>query len=383
VLALLRQEQILPQKYTAEAAILLSINKEALNENEAAQQYLSLNESRALENARYIVLSDAIAGEVRREFANRDSNLVISAPYIFDTELGLRTDTTFIFIDATASEPQIAIDAANATAERALLAIGENLEAIKDASIYERAFLKDGDSKIAANPGKDLTGSSVPSVENVVSSSPATSLDIKSILIAVFIGLFGSAFCFCAYEILNRKIRTAHDAEALVGIPVIAQLPALEGLDSTEAQCELGVIVSATQVFLAKNDKKVIGFGSIADSKTSEAVAARLVDEMKILGVKAALIARTDNNSVSLDRQRQLVEQTGLTNDVIMVDIGALANSADATAIAATTDAVLLVTQAHKASAGQIKKAIQQLQIADIPLLGSVLIAKAKKYRRD
>jgi Mrp family chromosome partitioning ATPase len=194
---------------------------------------------------------------------------------------------------------------------------------------------------------------------------------------------FGAAFCFCAYEVLNRKIRTARDAEALVGVPVIAQLPVLERFDGAEARHEFDVIASTAQVFLAKSSKKTIGVGSIVDPKTSKAVASRLADEMKALGVRVALVAREDTDPVSLDRQKQRVEQAGSANDVIMVDMGALANSADAAAIAATTDAVLLVTQVHKASAKQVRKAIQQLQIADTPLLGSAVIAKARVLGRD
>jgi capsular polysaccharide biosynthesis protein len=385
----LRQERVIPQSYTAEATILLSIDKGIDKTTEEQRMYNSVDETRALENARHIVLSDSVAGEVRREFASRAPDLVVSSPYIFDTELGLRTETTFVFVNATTTDAQAAVDAANEVAVKATEAIVENLDAIKDARIYEEALLKDGKSTVAANPGQELTGSAVLGEGAATSGGVLGSIDLKFMLLAVFVGLFGSAFCFCAYEILNRKIRTVHDAEAFTGIPVIARLSALEQAqeqdDGTEAkgQRELGVVASDAQVFFAKNDKKVIGVGSIADPGTSKTIADRLADEMKARGMKVSMIAGTEAEPVSLVSQKRLIEQAGSANDVVIVDIGALANNVDAASAASATDVMFLVTQAHRASNGQIKKAIQQLQIADVPLLGIALIdGKPKTFIR-
>jgi capsular polysaccharide biosynthesis protein len=378
-LGLLRQEQVIPRSYTAEATILLSIDKGVDKTSEKQRMYSSVDEGRALENARHIVLSDSVAGEVRREFSSRAPDLVISSPYIFDTELGLRTETTFVFVDATATDPQAAVDAADEAAERAVELIVDNLEAVKSARIYEDAFFKDADGKVAANPGQEPTGSTVLDKGAVVSGGTAAGINLKLMLLAVFIGLFGSAFCFCAYEILNRKVRTAHDAEALIGIPVIAQLPAPEQFDTEEARRELGVIAADAQVFFAKSGKKVIGVGSIANPRASELVAGRLADEMKKIGLKVTTVAGTEEGQASLASQKRLIEQADPANDVIVVDTGAFASSASAPAAAAATDVVLLVTQAHRASNGQVKKAVQQLQVADVPLLGIALMAGKPK----
>jgi capsular polysaccharide biosynthesis protein len=393
-LSLLRQERVIPQSYTAEATILLSIDKGIDKTTEEQRMYNSIDETRALENARYIVLSDSVAGEVRRKLADRAPDLVISSPYVYDTELGQRTETTFVFVDATSTDPQAAVDAADEVAVKAAEAIVENLDAIKSARIYESAFLKGAKSTVAANPGQDVTGSAVLGEGATATGGVLASIDLKFTLLALFVGLFGSAFCFCAYEILNRKIRTVHDAEALIGIPVITRLSALEQAqeqsdrvevegqsDGTKAegQRELGVIASDAQVFFAKNDRKVIGVGSIADPVTSKIIAERLTDEMKARGMKALLITGTEAEPVSLASQKLLIEQASSTRDVVIVDVGALAGSADAAASASATDVVLLVTQAHRASNGQIKKAIQQLQIADVPLLGVALIAGKPK----
>jgi capsular polysaccharide biosynthesis protein len=377
----LQQEQVIPQSYTAEATILLSIDKGIDKTTEEQRMYNSVDETRALENARYIVLSDSVAGEVRREFVDRASDLVITSPYVFDTELGQRTETTFVFVDATSIDPRAAIDAADEVAAKAAEAIVENLDAVKSARIYENAFLKGTKSTVAANPGQEVTGLAVLGEGTAVTGGVLASIDLKFTLLAIFIGLFGSAFCFCAYEILNRKIRTVHDVEALIGVPVITRLSALEqvqeqlGDSEAKEQCELGVVASDAQVFFAKNDKKVIGVGSIADSGTSKAIAALLADEMKARGMKVSIITGTESGPVSLADQKQLIEQAGSANSVVIVDIGALANNPDAAALASATDVILLVTQAHRASNGQIKKAIQQLQIADVPLLGVALIA--------
>jgi capsular polysaccharide biosynthesis protein len=388
-LSLLRQERVIPQSYTAEATILLSIDKGIDKATEEQRMYNSIDETRALENARRIVLSDSVAGEVRRGLVDRAPDLVITSPYIFDTELGQRTETTFVFVDATATDPQAAIDAADEVAAKATEVIVDNLDAVKSARVYEKAILKDGKSTVAANPGQELMGSAVLGGDTAASGGAIAGVDLKFTLLAIFVGLFGSAFCFCAYEILNRKIRTVHDVEALIGIPVIARLSALEQTQKqaseqsdrtmTEDERELGVIASDAQVFFAKNDKKVIGVGGIADPETSATIADRLADEMRARGMKVSMIAGTEAGSVSLVSQKLLIEQADSANDVVIVDVGALANSANATAAASATDVILLATQAHRASNGQIKKAIQQMQIADVPLLGVVLIAGKPK----
>jgi Mrp family chromosome partitioning ATPase len=96
---------------------------------------------------------------------------------------------------------------------------------------------------------------------------------------------------------------------------------------------------------------------------------------MKALGLKIAIITGAESGPISLTGLQLLIEQVEPDNDYVIVDAGAFSYSPDAAAVTSSSDTVVLVTQMHRASNKQIKKAVQQLQIADIPLLGVALVA--------
>lgn len=332
-----------------------------------------------METARRIVVSDSVAGEVRRYYQDQDSNLTISSPYAYDKGYAERVSSYYVYIDATSSDPQIALDAANRVAEKAVAVIEETIPSLKKVTVYEEAILRGSSTGDAAEPGVDAIYTTQGGTEGAVVVSLSDRISKMNVLLALIVGLFGSAFCFCAYEILSRKIRTAHDVEALIGIPVIAQLSSAEDFSNEDSKRELGITISDAQVFLAKEGKQIIGVGSIAEPELSKKFAHALTETLKKLGLKVALIAGEESEPISLAGLQKRIEKLEIENDYVVLDAGAFSVSPDAAASIAASDVVLLATQAHQASNKQIKKTIQQLQIADVPLLGIVLFAGKPK----
>jgi capsular polysaccharide biosynthesis protein len=374
--AFTKSDPVASKTYTAEATIYLFAG---ISEKDVEFNY-ALNEARVVESARRVVTSDSVAGEVRRSYQGKDPSLTIASPYVYDTELAQRVGTNFIFVDATSADPQIALAAANEAAEQAIEKIGATFSTVDKVELYEEAILKSSATKNAAELGSDALTSVDSTGEVISSTSLLDRLSKKTLALAFLIGLFGAAFCFCAYEILNRKIRNARDAEVLTGVPVIAQLPDVDRLSGTKTLQELGIIVSDIQVSLANSDKKAVGIASIVDPQLSRISAKLLADEIEKRGIKVALVAQEESEPISLAKQQELIEEAIATHDLVVVDAGAIATGADAVAIAAATGMVLLATQEHRASNRQIKRTIRQLQLIDVPLLGIALFTGKRRF---
>lgn len=370
--SLLKSEKVLATSYTAEATLYLS--GAGSSEDTLAYNY-ELDESRELENARRIVISDSVAGEVKRHFNEQDPGLTITSPFPYDSYKADRVMTNFIYIDATSADPQVAIDAADRAAQLAVEKIADTIIKVEKVVIYEQAIIKSGDNSFAANPGIESTGESALDSGETPSMSGLAKIDKKNLAIAFFVGLFGSAFAFCVYEILNRKIRTAHDAEVMIGIPVIATLPITDIFDQT-ASSTVTQLVNDIQVLLPADAHKVVSVVSIANPDVSAKMTQALFASFQRAKLPISIIKAAEPAVVNLESMQKAVGSTENDDGFVLIDSGALANDAQATLGVAAGTAVLLVTRQQEARSAQIKKALRQLQIADKPLLGIALLVK-------
>ena len=376
VQGLLKSEQVLSTTYTAEATLYLS--SAGWNEDVLAYNY-QLDETRELENARRIVLSDSVAGQVKRALADQDSGLIIASPFPYDSFKANRVYTNFVYIDATSTDPEIALQAANQVAELATEKIAETLNDEEKITIYEQAIIKSGDNTFAAEPGEQATGDEALNTGDNPASSALARIDKKNLVIALFLGLFGSAFIFCVYEILNRKVRTAHDAETLIGIPVIAQIPVIEGMDSASARQRITQLASDIQVLMPEHATQVISVASMINAQNSTDLTQALSAALTQSQLSVTLIQARGVQSANLETVKQAVDVATEKGDLVLIDSGALIKDSEATLAVAASSAVLLVTRQQEASSAQVKQAIRQLQIADTPLLGIVLLVKKGK----
>jgi capsular polysaccharide biosynthesis protein len=368
---LLKSEQVLTTTYTAEATLYVS---GASYTGEALAYNYELDEDRELENARRIVTSDTVAGSIRREFSERDPDLTISSPFPYDPAKADRVFTNFIYIDATSTDPDVALEAADATAELAAQQIAATLNKVQVVTVYEQAILKSTDGSHAAEPSQELTGDAVLGSTSSSAASAFASIDKKNLAIALFVGLFGSAFVCCVYEILNRKIRTAHDAEALIGIPVIAKVSATDGLDSLGAEQELAKLTDDIQVLLPDDAAKIISVASIANAQMTTEVTSALAASMVAAQLPATIVTAAGEQTPNLEALKAAVAAAAESGGFVLIDAGALSQGASATMAVAASSAVLLVTRQQEAASAQIKQAIRQLQIADTPMLGIALL---------
>ncbi len=373
--SLLKSEKVLTTTYTAEATLYLT--GAGSSEDTLAYNY-ELDEHRELENARRIVVSDSVAGEVKRAFSEQDPGLTITAPFPYDQYKADRVSTNFVYIDATSSDLQVAIDAANQTAQMAVEKIADTIVNVEKVVVYEDAIIKSGDSSFAADPGTQPTGeSALDSGENPAVSGLAK-IDKKNLAIAFFVGLFGSAFIFCVYEILNRKIRTAHDAEVMVGVPVIASISAADVFDQ-KASLAVTQLANDIQVLLPASEDKVISVVSIANPEASANLTQSLAASFERAKLAVSVVKATGATAENLEVMQKAVDAAKADDGFVLIDAGALANDAQATLGVAASTAVLLVTRQQEAGSAQIKKALRQLQIADKPLLGIALLVKKGK----
>jgi capsular polysaccharide biosynthesis protein len=345
-LNLFEREQVVAKSYTAEATIY--VFQGVYDEGEPNY---SIENLRMIESARRIVVSDKVAGEVRRAYLEQDDSLTINSPYAYDTGIATRIMSFYVYVDATARSPELALAAANEVAERAVEEMRRTFPTFSRAEVFDTAYLRAASGTYAAEPGSDPLVSANAEDLGEVRGSVFSRIDKKAALLALFVGLFGSAFIFCAYELLNRRIRTAHDAEVLIGVPVIAQLDKSSAPgDTSDAEAfdaSVGLVASDVEVMLKNLDPKTLAVVSIASNATCEACVTALNRE---LGSRDATATYTIRSA------------------------GSFAEEPKATVTVSDASAALLVTRTNEASSRQIKVAIRQLQIADTPLVGIVLV---------
>ena len=197
-------QEISDKAYTAEASVYVTL--EAVDGS-----MISEASDRLISDARRTVISDKVAGEIRRIYGNEVS---VYSPWWLDEEKNARYYSHYIFVDVSAPTQEIALAATNDAAKLAAEVMATTLP-VKSVAVAEEAYLKQGDGSQAADRGVDA----LEEIESAAVTSSAIS--VKKLVIFGFVGLFGAIFVFACVDILSRRIRSARDVERMLDLPVL------------------------------------------------------------------------------------------------------------------------------------------------------------------
>lgn len=311
--------------YTAEASLYVTnYGYEDGSDSKETYNY-SLSESMIITEMRRIVVSDAVAGEVRREYGE---DVSITSPYWIEESTNDNYIERFIFIDVVAEDPEVAL-AATEVAAQLTIEQASALLPVDDIVVADAPYLKSTGADSAADWGSD----DFANVEQqVMVDNVASGISVKNIVIYLFVGIVLSVFGFAAYDILSRRIRSAGDVERLLDVPVLAEITA-------DRQCEQ--LAESVRVLMHRHGLETL---SVAGACTADG-ASSIADCLKGGGV-----------SVS--------------------DAVSLADDVAAVSAVASSDAVLLVVKSAAASGSQLEQMLKLLKVAGTPVLGAVFVSK-------
>lgn len=321
-------EATLAPSYTAEVSLYVtSYGFQGDAEKDEAYNY-SLNENMAVTEVRRIAISDAVAGEVRRNFGE---DVSLAVPFWIDESTSANYTERFVFIDATAPDPDVALEAAQCAAD---LVIDRSLDVlpISDLVLSDGPYLKSSDSTKAADWGVE-SFVVVPEEQQILVVDEVSGISIKNVVAYVFVGAVLSVFGFAAYDIFSRRVRSSRDIERLLDVPVISELTKGEGY---------GCLAESLRVLSGRFEIEKLSVVGLCDKDRADLVA----------GV--------------LSSYEALPELT----------VAALADDPAGVGLVAETDAVLLVVKCAAARGSQVEQALKLLKIADVPVLGAVYVAR-------
>lgn len=312
-------EEVVNKTYTAQASVYVSANEKS--EGEASYNY-EVDDDRLMTDARRVVVSHSVAGEVRETLGEE---VTIASPFWINTKSNTNFYTRFIFVSASAPTTELAIEAANLAAEKTVDVLN-TMPTVSEAYVSDWAALAATGSR-AADFGADPF---VVESDPIVVASSAISM--KKLVVYGLVGLVGSVFLFAAFDILTRKARSAADVERLLGVPVIA---------SVKDPRAVGSLVDDVRSIMAKHDFRSIAIvGGVEGDRANE-----IADALCTEGV--------------------------FVSDTIVVadDMGAATKLIDA-------GCALVVLAYGKSSGKDIDLVESKLRLTGAPVIGAVFIGK-------
>lgn len=312
--------------YTAESSLYVTVYGYQDGVETKDSYNYSLSESMVITEMRRIIVGDAVAGEVRREFGE---DVTVSSPYWIDEKTNNNLIERFVFIDVSASDPEVALEAARLASELTIEKATEVLP-IGKVVLSDAPYLKSGSGDKAADWGSD-DFVEIGGDDTVVAGT--SGINMKNVVIYVFVGVVLSVFGFAAYDILSRRIRSARDVERLIDVPVIAELKAGE---------EESYLAETVRVLSDRFSIKKLAVAGFCKADGADGIA---------------------NVLTAADGLPQLVSVS-------------LADCSGTVGEVADSDAVLLVVKYAAAKGSQIEKSLKLLKVADAPVLGAVFIPK-------
>lgn len=310
-------EETVNAAYTAEAAIYVSADEKTMGESSYNYE---VDNDKLITDARRTVVSPEVAGEVRKELGEE---VKISSPFWVNPKTNTNHYTRYIFVVASAPSMELALEAANLAAEKAVEKIGA-LPTVADVFISSEAALSDS-SDSAADFGSDPF---VVEADPIVVASSAISM--KKLVVFGMVGLVGSVVLFAAFDILTRRVRSAADVERMLAVPVVGTL---ENLAS-----------SASVADDVRTLMKRCEFGTVA-----------------VVG------------GVAADNAEKVAE--GLRNEGVSVgDCIVVNETSDASSRLSDADCVLLVLTNAESSGKDLDRLQSKLCLAGAPVLGAVFV---------
>lgn len=311
-----------PVKHVAEASLYLT--GYGYDQRDAGEYNYSYSEGLMVTDSRRLVVSSEVAGAVRAKYGK---DVTITAPQWMNDEKKSEYSTRFLYIDVAANDEETALAACGMTVELAQQAI-ENTLPVESVVLAEPVAIKTGSADRAANWGIDvLPGDEASSIVDT------SGISMKRLIIFTFVAAFLSIFCFAAFDILTRRVRSEGDVERLLDLPVLASVSSNEDM-----------------VRLAKSVRVLTGRSGLSNIVVAGASAA---DGAK--SVERALVG---------------------SNDVSVADCVDLSGDVDAASRVLGADSVLLVVAENASTGKQLECALKQLRIAGVPVLGAVFVPK-------
>lgn len=311
--------------YTAE----LTIYVDGYEESPQGDFNYSLNEDYLINDCKRIFVSNSVAGEVRRELGE---DVKIRIPYWSNPYTTGNLYSHFFYIQVSAPTEELALEAASQVADRGMAIIEESLP-VSSVFLYEGPILKNGADE-TTNYGIDdldvVSGSSLTSAARTISP--------KTMLVCAFCGILLVYCALLAADYLRRRIRSEHDVERLLGIPVVG------------------------------------AFASGPDDAGSYNVAALAVDSACKRHDLGKIALCTVNDPALLGRIRKGLDGK-LSRCQIALSVDLLAEGEDLLGLGECDAYVLAVTQSH-ATGGQLAEAARILAGAQLPAIGALYFAK-------
>lgn len=171
--------------------------------------------SRLMLDARHLVLSNEVAGEVRRTYGKQ---VTIESPYWKYGKDDQEFTTDFVIISVSAPSQDTAIQAADLAAELAKEQIMQTIP-VHDVSISTPAQAVQATGAATNNFGsEDLGGTTFHDL------TFASAISKKRLIVLVALGLVGSITLFACKDALSRRLYTRSDVERLLQVPVLAEV---------------------------------------------------------------------------------------------------------------------------------------------------------------
>lgn len=320
--------------YVAEATIYVNDYKSA----EVNEYNYALNETLLISDARHIVLSNSVAGEVRRKYGE---GVRISTPFWVDTNTDLDYASHFIFVDAIAESEQVALDAADMAVDLAVEKMSEQI-GFETVEVYEPAVLKSVVGRAADFGADGLDPSSVVKVPQFANAQKGSVEDngtgsaAKTILVSGFCAFALSFALVVAYYYINRRFRNASDVERILGVPLLG----VADKDSISVDLKEALTPLLLDEICQRNDaKRVLACGLPQDN---------CVDEVSALLKECC--------------------------SVLVLGTFRLSNAAQDRALLEDADGMVLVILQNAANARQITQMTHMLNLLQVPVAGAIFI---------
>lgn len=315
--------------FTAEATIYVN----GYDSDEMMGYNYKVDEGYMIGDARRIVVSDSVAGEVRRKYGE---DVIISSPFWKNPETDGTFYTRFIFVNASAETKQIAIDAANLAAQLAVEKMKEQV-CFKTAEVYEPAVLKTVFGEAADFGANSMDPSDLENTD----SGGASRLSIKTILVSGFCAFAVTFGAVIAYYYLNRRFREPYDVERILGVPLLGTVR--EG--HMVSDLEMSLIPLIVDEICERND---VGQILTCGLPGNDAV----LEVSNLLKDRCAVLLLGELNLQGDEIDRDLVEEAG---------------------------GVVVVVTEDAADSSQIARVTRVLNLLQIPVAGAIFVRRESR----
>lgn len=322
LLPLLRSEggDVEDPVYTAEATLYVN----GYDSAEVEDFNYQFSDDKLISDSRRIVISNEVVSKVREKYGD---NVVISSPFWKDSESEDTLYTRFIFVDAAASTPEKAVEAADFAAALSLEEIKKYIPvttAVQSGDAALKPVVSGEDSDSLNSSAADF-GANTENDQELAGKKGGIS--VKQIAISLILGFVGACCAFCAYDLLSRRMRSAGDVERMLDVPVL-------GTITKEKDCDY--VSDALSVLKERFACATVYF--VAFTASDFSMKSEVFSKM---GSACEVDLSSDDCVISRMRK---------------------------------ADALVLVVSEGKSNSKQIESGISKLGLADIPMLGAIFI---------